>query len=284
MAKFGIGQAVRRVEDPRLLTGGGRYTDDTKAGVGVARGYVLRSPHAHAKIRSIGTTAAKTAPGVLAVLDKLQPTRIGHGIAAAASEEAVRKLAEAGTVLEICPSSNLRTHALPDLEALGAALRTFEAGGVRYTINTDGPYLLQTHLRYEYQMLLDAGILTEAQVERVNAVARAAALLAVAGLGVVLVARFNHVLDAALARMVLPEGVVVLVDQEREKLAGADLTTVPPALQGALRRAFDDAYVAGFRTLMLTAAALAASGALAALWLVEPRRAQAPDRQPPPSA
>ena len=30
MAKFGIGQSVRRVEDPRLLTGGGRYTDDTK--------------------------------------------------------------------------------------------------------------------------------------------------------------------------------------------------------------------------------------------------------------
>ena len=37
MAKFGIGQSVRRVEDPRLLTGGGRYTDDTKLSAPAAR-------------------------------------------------------------------------------------------------------------------------------------------------------------------------------------------------------------------------------------------------------
>ena len=49
MAKFGIGDSVRRVEDPRLLTGGGRYTDDTKLSQPAARLYVLRSPHAHAK-------------------------------------------------------------------------------------------------------------------------------------------------------------------------------------------------------------------------------------------
>jgi len=124
-----------------------------------------------------GETQYTAVPGVLAVLEKLRPSRIGHGVAAAASEEAVRKLAEAGTVLEICPSSNLRTHAVADLEALGTALRTFEEGGVRYTINTDGPYLLNTHLRFEYQMLLDAGILTESQVERVNAVAHAATFI-----------------------------------------------------------------------------------------------------------
>jgi adenosine deaminase len=124
-----------------------------------------------------GETAYTAAPGVLAVMEKLKPTRIGHGIAAAHSEEAVRKLAETGTVLEVCPSSNLRTHAVAHLEALGAALRTFEDGGVRYTINTDGPYLLNTHLRFEYQMLLDAGIMTEAQIERVNAVAKAATFI-----------------------------------------------------------------------------------------------------------
>jgi adenosine deaminase len=124
-----------------------------------------------------GETAYTAAPGVLAVLEKLQPTRIGHGIAAASSEEAMRKLAEARTVLEICPSSNLRTHAVPNLQALGAALRAFDETGVLYTINTDGPYLLNTHLRLEYQMLLDAGIFTESQVERVNAVARAATFI-----------------------------------------------------------------------------------------------------------
>ncbi|HVX94704.1 MAG TPA: adenosine deaminase [Polyangia bacterium] len=124
-----------------------------------------------------GETTHTSVPGVLAVLEKLKPSRIGHGVAAAESDEAVRKLAEAGTVLEICPSSNLRTHAVPNLTALGDALRKFDEGGVRFTINTDGPYLLNTHLRFEYQMLLDAGILTDAQVERVNAIARAATFI-----------------------------------------------------------------------------------------------------------
>jgi carbon-monoxide dehydrogenase large subunit len=65
--KFGIGQAVSRFEDPRLVRGGGRYVDDITL-PGMAFGYVLRSPHAHANIRSIDVAAAKASPGVLAVL------------------------------------------------------------------------------------------------------------------------------------------------------------------------------------------------------------------------
>src|SRR5262252_772724 len=65
--KFGIGPPVSRFEDPRLVRGGGRYVDDI-ALPGMAFGYVLRSPHAHAKIRSIDAAAAKAAPGVIAVL------------------------------------------------------------------------------------------------------------------------------------------------------------------------------------------------------------------------
>src|SRR5262249_10631239 len=60
-------QPVSRFEDPRLIRGGGRYVDDM-ALPGMAFSYVLRSPHAHAKIRSIDVTAAEAAPGVLAVL------------------------------------------------------------------------------------------------------------------------------------------------------------------------------------------------------------------------
>ena len=67
MAKFGIGDSVRRVEDPRLLRGNGRYTDDTKLSTPAARLYVLRSPHAHADIKRIDTSAAKKAPGVLLI-------------------------------------------------------------------------------------------------------------------------------------------------------------------------------------------------------------------------
>jgi carbon-monoxide dehydrogenase large subunit len=79
MAKFGIGQSVRRVEDPRLLTGGGRYTDDTKLSAPAARAYVLRSPHAHADIKSIDTEAAKKAPGVLLVFTGADVKAAGYG-------------------------------------------------------------------------------------------------------------------------------------------------------------------------------------------------------------
>jgi carbon-monoxide dehydrogenase large subunit len=79
MAKFGIGDSVRRIEDPRLLTGGGRYTDDTKLSQPAARLYVLRSPHAHADIKKINTTAAKKAPGVLLVFTGEDVKKAGFG-------------------------------------------------------------------------------------------------------------------------------------------------------------------------------------------------------------
>jgi carbon-monoxide dehydrogenase large subunit len=66
MAKFGLSQPLRRIEDPRLLKGGGRYTDDI-ATPGATHGVVLRSPHAAAKILSIDTAPALAVPGVLAV-------------------------------------------------------------------------------------------------------------------------------------------------------------------------------------------------------------------------
>jgi aerobic carbon-monoxide dehydrogenase large subunit len=67
MAKFGIGQAVRRVEDARFLTGAGRYVDDIVL-PGMCHGVVLLSPHAHARIKKIDVSKAKAAPGVLLVL------------------------------------------------------------------------------------------------------------------------------------------------------------------------------------------------------------------------
>jgi aerobic carbon-monoxide dehydrogenase large subunit len=67
MGDYAIGQSVPRFEDLRLVRGGGRYVDDI-ALPGMVFGHVLRSPHAHARIRSIDTSKAKAAPGVLAVL------------------------------------------------------------------------------------------------------------------------------------------------------------------------------------------------------------------------
>ncbi len=64
--KFGAGQPVRRLEDDRLITGKGQYSDDI-ALPGTAHMVLLRSPHAHAKIRMIDTLAAREAKGVIAV-------------------------------------------------------------------------------------------------------------------------------------------------------------------------------------------------------------------------
>ena len=67
MGEYALGQGIARSEDPRLLKGLGRYIDDIVL-PRMAHGYVLRSPHAHATIRSIDTKAALESPGVLAVL------------------------------------------------------------------------------------------------------------------------------------------------------------------------------------------------------------------------
>ena len=73
-----IGQPVRREEDLRLLKGRGRYVDDIKE-TNEARSYVLRSPHAHARVVALDTRHALTAPGVLAVLTGEELRRRGLG-------------------------------------------------------------------------------------------------------------------------------------------------------------------------------------------------------------
>ena len=63
-----IGESLRRKEDYRFLTGAGQYTDDIVL-ANMAQCYFVRSPHAHAKIRSIDKSAALAAPGVIGILD-----------------------------------------------------------------------------------------------------------------------------------------------------------------------------------------------------------------------
>ena len=73
-----VGQRVRREEDLRLLTGRGRYADDVPA-PDAARGYVLRSPHAHARLGAIDVAGAQAVPGVLAILTGADLRRRGLG-------------------------------------------------------------------------------------------------------------------------------------------------------------------------------------------------------------
>jgi aerobic carbon-monoxide dehydrogenase large subunit len=67
MSATGIGAAVRRKEDHRFITGKGHYTDDINR-PGQSYAFFIRSPHAHATIKSVDTKAAATMPGVLAIL------------------------------------------------------------------------------------------------------------------------------------------------------------------------------------------------------------------------
>jgi aerobic carbon-monoxide dehydrogenase large subunit len=93
-----IGQAVRREEDLRLLKGRGRYVDDVRE-AGEARGYVVRSPHAHARIGALDVRRAMTAPGVLAVLTGEDLRRRGLGTLM----PGVRRRRRNGAPAFVCP-------------------------------------------------------------------------------------------------------------------------------------------------------------------------------------
>src|ERR1700691_3543609 len=79
MSATGIGASVRRKEDRRFITGTGHYTDDINR-PGQVFAYFIRSPHAHATIKSIDAKAAAGMPGVLAVLTgtELAGDKIGN--------------------------------------------------------------------------------------------------------------------------------------------------------------------------------------------------------------
>jgi adenosine deaminase len=102
------------------------------------------------------------------VVTELRPERIGHGILAAREPALMAELAEAGIVLEVCPTSNLLTRALPDEDALRTTLRAFSDHGVPFTIATDGPEMMRTHLRDELDLLLRIGALDQGELDEAN--------------------------------------------------------------------------------------------------------------------
>ena len=112
-----------------------------------------------------GETTSTNGEGVIAAVQHLKPDRIGHGVRAAYSPEAMQVLADAGTVLEICPTSNLNTRAVAELEEFRVILGRFQEAGVRFTVNTDGTYLVRTNLAREFSLLTEAGILDDDAAE-----------------------------------------------------------------------------------------------------------------------
>jgi adenosine deaminase len=102
------------------------------------------------------------------VAEALRPDRIGHGILAARSLELMGALRDAQIVLEICPTSNLLTRALPDEQAVRETFRAFVEHGVPFTIATDGPEMMRTHLRDEFELLQRIGALDEDELSEAN--------------------------------------------------------------------------------------------------------------------
>jgi adenosine deaminase len=102
------------------------------------------------------------------VVEALRPDRIGHGILAAGDTELMTLLRDAGVILEICPTSNLLTKALPDEDAVRDTFRSFIDAGVAFTIATDGPEMMHTHLRDEFDLLLRIGAVDEDELEQAN--------------------------------------------------------------------------------------------------------------------
>src|SRR5919202_93608 len=102
------------------------------------------------------------------VIEALRPDRIGHGILAAGDDDLMSALRGADIVLEICPTSNLLTKALQDEEALRDTFREFVDAGVLFTIATDGPEMMRTHLRDEFDLLLRIGALDESELAEAN--------------------------------------------------------------------------------------------------------------------
>ena len=102
------------------------------------------------------------------VIEALEPDRIGHGVRASEDEDTMEALAKDGAVLEVCPTSNLNTGVVKGVRGLRKVFGSLREHGVRFTINTDGPEMLQTNLRSEIRFLADRGLLSTAELLEAN--------------------------------------------------------------------------------------------------------------------
>jgi adenosine deaminase len=99
---------------------------------------------------------------VAACLDDLHADRIGHGVAAAADRDLLGRLAERGTTLEVCPSSNVALGVA--VEPAAVPLRTLYAAGVPVALGADDPLLFGPRLAAQYEIARDAHGLSDAQI------------------------------------------------------------------------------------------------------------------------
>lgn len=108
-------------------------------------------------------------------LDLVKPSRIGHGVRAIEDADLVKRLADLGTVLEVCPGSNIALKVFPDYAS--HPLRRFVEAGVRVTLNSDDPPFFHTSLAAEYATASKAMGFSDAEINAMTKTAIEAAFV-----------------------------------------------------------------------------------------------------------
>ena len=121
---------------------------------------------------TIHTGEATGADEVKRVVELLSPDRIGHGVKSVEDKNLLKLLKDRKIVLEICPSSNLHTGVVPDWDKFRHILAVLKKQEILFTINTDGPEMLLTNLKNEYNLLLNNKVLNKADLDKATVVAR----------------------------------------------------------------------------------------------------------------
>ncbi|TCR90665.1 adenosine deaminase [Rhizobium sp. BK376] len=99
-------------------------------------------------------------------VDLVKPARIGHGVRAIEDGELVKRLADLGTVLEVCPGSNIALKVFPDFAS--HPLRRLKEAGVRVTISSDDPPFFHTSLKREYELASEAFGFSDAEINEMT--------------------------------------------------------------------------------------------------------------------
>ena len=111
------------------------------------------------------------------VMEKIAPDRIGHGVRAIHDPKLLDHLAKEKIVLEICPSSNLKTSVFRSWNDFRIVFDALNDKNVRYTINSDGPVFLKTTVLEEFKKLLKHHVITREDVVKLTKVARESTFL-----------------------------------------------------------------------------------------------------------
>lgn len=106
------------------------------------------------------------------VVNLLKPDRIGHGVRCVTDKKLMDTLRSDNTVLEICPTSNVRLCIIPTWKEVKETFKILKKNKVPFTINSDSPELLQTSVKDEFKKLMSLHILSEEEAITISRFAR----------------------------------------------------------------------------------------------------------------